>query len=131
VPSIKDDRGYNQGFKQTRALKIRTERRSDYIVSKIRKSKDIKILEIGCGTGELSYLLAKQTNQSVLGTDICIPFIECAKNTYSHPKLEFGLLDFNNIENSKYKDKKFDYIVGNGILHHLFYNLNKTLKIFS
>jgi len=129
MPSIKDDRGYNQGFKPSKALEIRTERRCDYIDSQITKRKNIDILEIGCGTGELAYFLAKRTGQKVFGTDLCVPFIEEAKKEYSAKNLEFAILDFHDVKNNKqFCDKKFDYIVGNGILHHLYYNLDETLK---
>jgi len=129
MPSIKDDRGYNQGFKPSKALEIRTARRCDYIDSQIIKRENIDILEIGCGTGELAYLLAKKTGQKVFGSDLCAPFIEKAKKKYSAKNLEFAIVDFNDIENNEYfHDKKFNYIVGNGILHHLYNNLDETLK---
>jgi len=133
MSSIKDDRGYNQVFKPSKALEIRTARRCDYIDSQITKRPGVSILEIGCGTGELSYLLAKKTDGSVFGTDLCLPFIEAAQKNYSLKNLEFAIFDFNDAKNNKYSffDKKFDYIVGNGILHHLYYDLDKTLESLS
>jgi len=129
MPSIKDDRGFNQGFKPSRALEIRTSRRCNFIDSQIIKRKSIDILEIGCGTGDLAYLLANKTGQKVYGTDLCSPFIEEAQKKYATDNLEFAILDFNDVENNEYfHDKKFDYIVGNGILHHLYHDLDETLK---
>lgn len=128
MPSIKDDRGYNQGFKPSKALEIRTERRSKYISSEITK-KGVDILEIGCGTGELTYFLARNTGDKVLGTDICVSFIKDAKKKYSLENLDFAILDFNAVEeNNQIYNKKFDYIIGNGILHHLYFNIDDTLK---
>jgi SAM-dependent methyltransferase len=131
MPSIKDDRGYNQGFKPSKAMEIRMERRCDYMVSQMDSIKNnIKILEIGCGTGEISFLLSQKLNAEILGTDICLPFIERSKEKYFSPNLRYEVLDFNNPESIDriIGDKKFDYIVGNGILHHLFYNLDKSLN---
>ena len=38
------------------------------------------------------------------------------------------MLDFN--EAAKNVHQKFDYLIGNGILHHLYYNLNESLATF-
>src|SRR3990167_11141636 len=112
--SIKDDRGYSQGFRPSEAMAVRTERRCDAIISEFKNTKDIKILEIGCGTGEISHLLAQKTGQKVWGTDICHPFIEKAKQNYKLPNLNFTVLDFNDKQQiqSVVDDTKFDYIVG-------------------
>lgn len=130
MPSIQDDRGYNQGFKPSKSLDIRTERRCDYMVGRMDLKKNIRILEIGCGTGQLSYMLAKKTGKKVLGTDLCKPFIREAKSNYKLPNLDYQILDFNDKKSvaAVTKKHKFDYLVGNGILHHLYYNLETSLK---
>lgn len=124
--SVKDDRGYNQGFKPGKTLTIRTQRRCNWMINQMDLSHRLDILEIGCGTGELSSILAEKTNHHVLGTDICSPFIDQAMLNYKNPNLKFQVLDFYNPE--QLGEKKFDYIVGNGILHHLFTNLDNSLK---
>lgn len=130
MPSIQDDRGYNQGFQPSRSLDIRTERRCDYMVGKMELKKSSRILEIGCGTGQLSWYLAKKTGASVTGTDLCKPFIDEAKKSYRLKNLKYQTLDFRNKKQvaAITKNNKFDYLVGNGILHHLYYNLEDSLK---
>ncbi len=123
--SVKDDRGYNQGFRPSLTLEIRTERRCEYLIQQMDKQEIASILEIGCGTGEMSFLLARKTKMNVLGTDLCLPFIEDAKSKYQLPNLKFRILDFNCPDLG---DQKFDYIVGNGILHHLYNNLDMALQ---
>ena len=123
--SIKDDRGYNQGFRQSKALEIRTELRCDYVIQQMDKSESAFILEIGCGTGEMSFILARKTSMEVLGTDLCVPFIEEAKRQYQLPNLQYRVLDFHR---PVLGGQKFDYIIGNGILHHLHNNLDQTLQ---
>lgn len=123
--SIIDDRGYNQGFKETYALKKRMERRADWMINKMQVTSDKKVLEIGCGTGYVSYYIAQKTGMQVIGSDLCVPFIEGAKDKYILPNLSFDTLDFNKAATSL--NNKFDYIIGNGILHHLYYNLNAVL----
>ena len=85
--SVKDDRGYNQGFKPGIALTIRTQRRCQWMINQIDSSLQKDILEIGCGTGELSSILANKTNHNVLGTDLCAPFIDQARLNFKHPNL--------------------------------------------
>jgi len=124
MASIQDDRGYNQGFKPSKAMKFRMDRRSRFIMDKMDLSKPNDILEIGCGLGDISYYIAKHTKGTVLGTDLCQPFIDEASKNYKLANLQFDVLDFNYPE--KLNGRKFDYIIGNGILHHLYYNLDET-----
>lgn len=129
MSSIKDDRGYNQGFKPSKALSIRTQRRCDYIISQMDLTNmDINILEIGCGTGELAFILASKTQKKVIGTDLCVPFIEEAISKYNLPNLSYKIVDF--IYPESLLERKFNYIVGNGILHHLYKDINKALDNF-
>ncbi len=125
MANIKDDRGFNQIYKQSNSTVIRLKRRCDTILSQIDATKPVDMLEIGCGTGTLSYMMSLQKNLNVLGSDICLPFLEEAQEKYKLPNLEYIYLDFNNPE--KLNGKEFDYIFGNGILHHLYYNLDSTL----
>ncbi len=119
-----DDRGFNQIFNPSMAMDIRTKRRCDYIISKMDLSKESEILEIGCGLGDISYYIAKNTNNKVLGTDLCQPFIDDANKAFALPNLQFDILDFNKPE--KLLGRKFDYIIGNGILHHLYNQIDET-----
>lgn len=123
--SVKDDRGYNQGFKPGKTLTIRTQRRCDWMISQMDLSSQRDILEIGCGTGELSSILAEKTNHHVLGTDLCSSFIDQAKLNYQQPNLKFQVLDF--LKPEQLGENKYDYIIGNGILHHLYTNLDNSL----
>jgi 2-polyprenyl-3-methyl-5-hydroxy-6-metoxy-1,4-benzoquinol methylase len=128
--SIKDDRGYNQGFKPSLALEIRTKRRCNYMIERMNFSKDTRILEIGCGTGDISYLMAKKTGSQVLGTDLCDDFIESAKQKFRLSNLKYATLDFGKSGgvDDIVKDAEFDYVIGNGILHHLYYKIETSLR---
>ncbi len=123
--SIKDDRGYNQGFEMVKSTEVRMRRRAALLLSEMNLSSDKKILEIGCGTGEISYWMAQKIDAKVIGTDLCVPFIEDAKKKFQRSNLRYDVLDFNKAD--QFKGEKFDYIVGNGILHHLYHNLDDAL----
>jgi ubiquinone/menaquinone biosynthesis C-methylase UbiE len=125
MASLKDDRGYNQMFAPSKAMQVRSERRSDMLISEMNISKGTTILEIGCGTGEIADYIASKIVGQVIGTDICVPFIDEATEKHKRPNLSFEVLDFNKPDSLQ--GKKFDYIIGNGILHHLYYQLDEAL----
>ena len=129
MSNIKDNDGYNQVWKDSKSNQIRSIRRSEMFIQKMDLSVAKQVLEIGCGLGTNSYYIAQKTGMQITGIDICEPFIKQASLNYKLPNLQYEVLDFNNPENIA--DRKFDYIIGNGILHHLYYNLDSTLQIFN
>jgi 2-polyprenyl-3-methyl-5-hydroxy-6-metoxy-1,4-benzoquinol methylase len=123
--NVKDDRGFNQGFKLTPSNKIRMKRRADFMISKMKLNNNGTVLEIGCGRGEISFWIAEATQNIVIGSDLCEPFINIAREKFILPNLSYEVIDFNNFK--FFQNRKFDYIVGNGILHHLYTNLDNAL----
>jgi 2-polyprenyl-3-methyl-5-hydroxy-6-metoxy-1,4-benzoquinol methylase len=123
--SIVDDRGFNQGFKLVKSTEVRMRRRADWMMAEMDTGATSQVLEIGCGTGEVSFWIAEKTGMQVLGTDLCVPFIDNAKENLVLPNLQFEVLDFNKPD--QVKNRTFDYIIGNGILHHLYYHLDEAL----
>lgn len=133
--SIVDDRGYNQGFKQTATVKLRNQRRVDMMLTAMKRTlattpdRRIDMLEIGCGTGEYAHLYAQDAQVDVTATDICAPFIDYANQHYAGPRLRFAQMDMTDFATvtSQYPAESFDAIVGNGILHHMYYDLDRVL----
>lgn len=124
MENIKDDRGFNQVWGDSKSTRIRAERRCDYMISQMTVSPEKSVMEIGCGTGKNAFMLANKSGMKVLGTDLCVPFIDDAKKNFSLPNLRYDILDFNKAD--QFKGEKFDYIIGNGILHHLYYHLDEA-----
>lgn len=126
MADIVDDRGYNQVWERNDTFRKRIERRADLIINQMTcNDETVKVLEIGSGTGEISYFIAHKTNANVLGIDLCQPFVDNANQEFNLPNLKFIKLDFNYLETLE--GMKFDYVVGNGILHHLYYQLDSAL----
>jgi ubiquinone/menaquinone biosynthesis C-methylase UbiE len=128
--SIVDDRGYNQGFKPSVAVRIRNQRRVNHLLQAIQPlAPHHQMLEIGCGTGEYAHLFAQQVGLHVVAADICVPFIEEARRLYQSPNLQFECLDFTDTAaiNAQFGDQAFDSVVGNGILHHMYYHIDEVL----
>ena len=123
MASIIDDRGYNQGFELVKSTEIRMRRRADLLLSEMDNLQSKSMMEIGCGTGEIAFWMDEKVPAKVLSTDLCVPFIEEAAKKYKLPNLRYEVLDFNKAD--EFKGETFDYIVGNGILHHLYYHLDE------
>jgi 2-polyprenyl-3-methyl-5-hydroxy-6-metoxy-1,4-benzoquinol methylase len=130
LAEITDDSGYNQIYMDSKSMRLRSERRCEYINSRITPLNDGRILEIGCGSGEISYKLASRTKNYILAIDLCFPFIEKAKQKYFLSNLEYKVMDFNdkNALSGISYGEKFNFVYGNGILHHFYYCLDDSLR---
>jgi len=131
MASIVDERGYNQGFKETKALIVRTDRRVDAIVHEFNKNdQNAKVLELGCGTGLLSRMVSDKSGLHVTGIDLSQSFVDEANQRYANDKVHYLRV---NLNQAQLELEKFDYIIGNGILHHLYHDLEpfmSRLKMF-
>jgi 2-polyprenyl-3-methyl-5-hydroxy-6-metoxy-1,4-benzoquinol methylase len=126
MSSIKDEKGYNQGFELVESTRIRMMRRAGFFLDAMDKQPGKKALEIGCGTGEVSYWIAQQSPLQILGTDISDLFISNAQGKYIRDNLKYQVLDFNSP--GEVIKGNYDYVFGNGILHHLYYTLDESLQ---
>jgi SAM-dependent methyltransferase len=125
MDNTRDDRGYNQIWAMNEATRVRAERRCDYIFSQMPLRSGGKVLEIGCGLGTNAFIIAQKTGADVLATDLCLPFIRKARENFQLPNLHYEVRDFNRAD--QFKGETFDCIVGNGILHHLYPQLDDAL----
>ena len=71
------------------------------------------VLDAGCGTGELTYLVAKSKAKKVVGVDYSEEAIVVARNNYRLPNLFFEKMDLGSVV------EKFDVVVSLGTLEHL------------
>ncbi len=74
--------------------------------------RGLRVLEIGCGTGETAYLLAS-AGAEVLAVDYAAPAIEQAKARHAHPSLEYRVAGAEDV------DGEFDAIVLQEVIEHL------------
>jgi SAM-dependent methyltransferase len=130
VTSIADDRGFNQGFSWTRTQSERIRRRAEAILEVIPQQSRHRILELGCGTGELASFLAKDEGVRVTGVDLCRPFVEQAEKRFAHQRLAFVQADLGQAADRERLGGGWSALVGNGILHHLSHRIDEALPSF-
>ena len=104
--------------------------KKNFLTSKFKNFIGFKknVLEIGCGTGQLSNFFALETNNKVVGLDPTIESLKIAQsfaNTNNINNIEFINAD---IFDDVLRDDIFDFIWCNGVLHHT-KNPYKAFKI--
>ena len=80
-------------------------------------SWDAKVLEVGCGTGQLSLFLGRG-NREIHGVDISpgsLNLAEQFRDLHDLEKVYFWHMD---VFNMPFKDDLFDITLSNGVLHH-------------
>jgi 2-polyprenyl-3-methyl-5-hydroxy-6-metoxy-1,4-benzoquinol methylase len=77
---------------------------------------DAKVLEVGCGTGQLSNYLA-MAHRSVLGVDLCLNSLRLAHKFKTEQGLDNATFAQMNLFRPGLKDGFFDYVITNGVLH--------------
>ena len=132
MASIVDERGYNQSFVSSPAQTLRLRRRARAIFAALPlpvaagQRHAARILELGCGPGELAHELAVLTEAQVTGVDLSERFIAQARQDYRRPNLDFIVADLTREIPAPGQDR-YHAITGNGILHHLYHHLDTVL----
>lgn len=91
----------------------------DFITSFQNASKKATILDVGCGTGAKSILLAKR-GFSVLGVDFSEHVLKTAELNLQNSALKDKIkLQQENILSLSFPDRSFDYILCWGVLMHI------------
>ena len=127
MASIVDDQGYNQGYAWTRTQEVRIGRRAKAILEAVRPLPGHRILELGCGRGEMAKILSSQSVAHVTGVDVCEPFIAQATREHGSARLDFITADLSKAEDLERLGHSWSAVVGNGILHHLYYVIDDAL----
>lgn len=84
------------------------------------------VLDYGCGNGDFSIKIATR-GAHVFGIDISSKLIEQARASAAEVGCKSGTVEFlvGDANHTQFRDATFDYVVGNGTLHHL--DLEKAL----
>jgi 2-polyprenyl-3-methyl-5-hydroxy-6-metoxy-1,4-benzoquinol methylase len=86
---------------------------NNIVLSNLPDLRDLVVVDLGCGDGELISKIANLGAKKAIGIDYSLPAIEIAKNNYQAENLNF---ECSNIDDF---DEKVDIIITNGTLEHL------------
>jgi carbamoyltransferase len=78
---------------------------------------DARVVEIGCGTGQLTNFLAI-AHRSALGTDMCLNSLKLAQRFKTTHGIERATFAQMNLFRPALRDGFFDFVISNGVLHH-------------
>ncbi|MCS6956759.1 MAG: class I SAM-dependent methyltransferase, partial [Patescibacteria group bacterium] len=93
------------------------------LLNLLSKNKNLKIVDFGAGGGRLTIPLLKRGFQ-VLAVDID----KNARKQLKKLALKLGFIKKLKITKSLEKNKKYDYIIGTDVLHHI--NIKKYFSVF-
>jgi SAM-dependent methyltransferase len=77
-----------------------------------------RILECGCGTGQLSNFLALTWGRTVVATDICLNSLRLGHEFKERNGIAGVRFVQMNLFRPALKPESFDYVISNGVLHH-------------
>ena len=93
--------------------KHRLTRYHDFFVERVGRGE--RVLDVGCGKGELAHDLAERAGVSVVGIDVLPEKIVFARERFAHPQVEYVEADVYEFE----PRGRFDTVVLSNVLEHL------------
>ena len=76
------------------------------------------VLEVGCGTGQLTNFLGMHYNRRVFGSDMCLHSLRLANGFRERCRIKNAGFTQMNLFRPAFKPGVFDLVVSNGVLHH-------------
>jgi len=94
-----------------------------------------KVLEAGCGTGQLSNFLGTTWGRTVIGADMCVNSLTLAERFRRANEIDDVAFLQMNLFRPPFRPESFDLVLCNGVLHHTsdpllgFQTLAKLVKV--
>jgi SAM-dependent methyltransferase len=81
-------------------------------------SHEATILEVGCGTGQMSNFLGMGWGRTVIGADVCMNSLALAKGFRDRFSINNAHFVQMNLFRPAFAEGTFDVVLSNGVLHH-------------
>jgi SAM-dependent methyltransferase len=76
------------------------------------------VLEVGCGTGQLSNFFGTRWNRRVFGSDLCLNSLRLANGFRRRCQIRNTCFLQMNLFRPAFQEQVFDVVICNGVLHH-------------
>ena len=100
--------------------------RKKYIIEEVNKlsiKKESKILDIGCGTGEISFELESEGYTDIIAQDISPDFIKIAKDRQNKEQVESQIsFSIGGVSNLEFNDNTFQLVISSGLIEWVRYD---------
>jgi SAM-dependent methyltransferase len=81
-------------------------------------SHTASVLEVGCGTGQLTNFLGMGWGRTAIGADLCMNSLKLAKAFRDRFSINNAYFMQMNLFRPPFKAERFDVVISNGVLHH-------------
>ena len=98
----------------TPAGQLRAKRRAERIIAAANLRPGMRVLEIGCGTGNFTEIFA-QTGAHITAVDISSELVDLARSRHLPENVTVMCAAFEELDTNQ----PFDAVIGSSILHHL------------
>jgi ubiquinone/menaquinone biosynthesis C-methylase UbiE len=105
-------------FKDFERLGPGDDEQSKKALRKINFNNDSRILDVGCGTGAQSILLAKETNAEIIAVDFLQPFLDTLNKKIQTLGLNIKTI-CSNMDKLPFGEKTFDIIWSEGAIYNI------------
>jgi 2-polyprenyl-3-methyl-5-hydroxy-6-metoxy-1,4-benzoquinol methylase/uncharacterized protein YbaR (Trm112 family) len=79
---------------------------------------EARVLEVGCGTGQLTNFLGISPGREVYGSDMCLNSLRLAKSFRDKSGIRNSNFVQMNLFKPAFRPSTFDIVISNGVLHH-------------
>src|SRR5262245_12315888 len=116
--NIYDDPEFFAGYKTLERFGAGWERAAEHadLLSLLPEVKGRRVLDLGCGVGQLARYLATQGAAEVLGVDLSERMLALARTEWVHPRVTYFR---GAVEEVTFPPGRFDLVVSSLVLHYV------------